>query len=58
MCLDADVTKFESLYPVIAADYSFMVMSFIYQHLQFNCASRFGNAILAGIKSPIDEKGD
>ena len=33
-----------------------MAMSFIYQRFQFNCASRFGNTILAGVKSHIDEK--
>jgi hypothetical protein len=32
-------------------------MSSIYQHFQFNCASRLGNAILAGVESFIDEKG-
>ena len=53
---DDDVPKRVFLYFAIVINYLFMTMSFIYQQFQFNCASRFGNTILAGVKSHIDEK--
>jgi hypothetical protein len=52
-----DVIKRVSLYFAIVIDYPFMVTSPNYQHFQFNCASRLGNTILAGVESCIDEKG-
>merc|ERR1711915_934350 len=48
-----DVIKRVSLYFAIVIDYSFMVTSPNYQHFQFNCASRLGNTILAGVESCI-----
>lgn len=55
--LRCDVSKRVSLYSAIVIDYPSMVMLPNYQHFQFNCASRIGNTILAGVGSCIDEKG-